>query len=582
MTAYPNRRGEDADLPAEGGRTRTMPQKELITLTNDSALIKALQDLSTEGVSVHVVSDMRTLSDELLQRVGAVAMIDAGSLDAPIEGAVDAITTQFPDLRLMIAGQSAEQAALARRISDQSVFRFVHKPASPQRLKLFLDAAVRTPETPRARAMPAEPAFGDSPSFARIDTAVRGRSPMTLALGGVIAIVAIAAMAWFFWLRDSKSVPDAAPQAAAPAPAAAAAAGSPAALALIRKADKAFADGRYVALDGTSAAESYREAMKVEPANAAARSGFDRSIEYSMRRAEEALLAGRLNEASTVAEALRPLVPNNSRLNFLNTQIEKEQSRQNADASQRAANEARQTQIRAALDQMNERMRRGALLDPAANSAVTHFRTAEQVGPGDPAVRAARESLVSALLTAADSELTAKRVAGSRRMVDAAATLNSSAPGLDVIRRRIDEFGEQQVAASAAASAAEAARLAEAARAQEAAAARAPAPVVATPASAAPSVVAAATLKLLRSAPPEYPQRALEDLVSGWVEMEFTVGRDGSVKDITVVNAEPRRTFDAAALAALKRYRYQPVVRDGETVEQRARMRMRFTAQDGR
>jgi protein TonB len=64
--------------------------------------------------------------------------------------------------------------------------------------------------------------------------------------------------------------------------------------------------------------------------------------------------------------------------------------------------------------------------------------------------------------------------------------------------------------------------------------------------------------------------------------MEFTVARDGSVKDIAVVNAEPRRTFDAAAQAALRRYRYQPVVRDGETVEQRARMRMRFTAQDSR
>jgi len=583
LTAYPNRRGEEADLPAEGGRTRIMPQKELITLTNDSALIKALQDLSTEGVAVHVVSDMRTLSDELLQRIGAVAMIDAGSLDAPIDGAVDAITTQFPDLRLMIAGQSAEQAALARRIADQTVFRFVHKPASPQRLKLFLDAAMRMPETPRGRVAAAEPTFGDSPSLARIDTAVRGRSPMTLALVGVIAIVAIATMAWFFWLRDSKAALEAAaPQAAAPAPVAAPTASSPAALALIRKADKAFADGRYVALDGSSAAEAYREAMKLEPANAAARSGLDRSIEYSMRRAEEALVAGRLNEASTVAEALRPLAPNNSRLSFLNTQIEKEQARQNADASQRAANEARQSQIRASLEQMNERMRRGALLDPAANSAVSHFRAAEQVGPGDPAVRAARESLVAALLTAADGELGAKRVAPSRRMVDAAATLNSSAPGLDSIRRRIDEFGEQQAVASAAASAAEAARVAEAARAQEAAAARTVAPVVAAPVSNTPAVVASTTLQLLRSAPPDYPQRALEGLLSGWVEMEFTVARDGTVKDIVVVNAEPRRTFDAAAMAALKRYRYQPVVREGETVEQRARMRMRFTARDGR
>jgi TonB family protein len=577
LTAYPNRRGEDADLPAGGGRTRTMPQKELITLTNDSALIRALQELSSEGVAVYVVPDMRTLSGELLQHAGAVAMIDASSLDAPIEGAVDAITTQFPDLRLMIAGQSAEQTALARRIADQSVFRFVHKPASPQRLKLLLDAAAR-PSEARGRPAAVDTSFGDSPSLARLDTAVRGRSPLTLALVGVVAIIAIAATAWIFWLRDSPPAPRAAaPQAAAST----AATGSPATLALIRRADKAFADGRYVALDGTGAAESYREALKLEPANAVARSGFDRSVEYGMRRAEEALVAGRLNEAATITESLRPLAPNNSRLAFLNTQIEKEQARQNADASQRAANETRQAQIRASLDQMNERLRRGALLDPGANSAVSHFRTAEQVGPGDPAVRAARESLIGALLTAADNELTAKRLAASRRMVDAAATLNSSAPGLDVVRRRIDEFSEQQAAASSAASAAEAARAAEARRAQEAES-RSSTPVVAAPASATPAVVAAASLTLLRSAPPVYPQRALEQLVSGWVELEFTVARDGSVKDIAVVNAEPRRTFDSAAMAALRRYRYQAVVRDGETVEQRARMRMRFTAQDGR
>jgi protein TonB len=275
---------------------------------------------------------------------------------------------------------------------------------------------------------------------------------------------------------------------------------------------------------------------------------------------------------------MRPLAPNNSRLAFLNTQIEREQSRLNADTSQRAANEARQTQIRAALDLMSERIRRGALIDPAANSALLHFRDAEKVGPADPAVRAARENLVAALLTAADGELATKRVPAARRLIDAAATLNSSAPGLDVMRRRIDEIGEQQTVASAAA---EAARVAEAARAQNAAAASI-APLTASPALTAPTVVAAASLKLVRSAPTEYPQRALDQLLSGWVELEFTVARDGSVKDIAVVNAEPRRTFDAAASAALRRYRYAPVVRDGETVEQRARIRMRFTAQDRR
>jgi protein TonB len=338
-----------------------------------------------------------------------------------------------------------------------------------------------------------------------------------------------------------------------------------------------------VALDGSSAAEFYREALKVEPGNASAKSQLERSIEYGMRRAEEALVAGRLNEAVGVAEALRPLAPNNSRLTFLNTQIEKEQARINADATLRAASEARQAQIRAALDQMNERLRRGALLDPVANSAISRFREAEAQGPGDPAVRAARESLVGALLTAADGELVARRLPNARRLVDAAATLNSSAPGLDVMRRRIDEVNEQQAAASAAAAAAaEAARQAAAARQAESVATRPAVPAAVAPAAAAPAVVPSTALKLVRSAAAEFPQRALEMLVSGWVEMEFTVARDGSVKDIAVTNSEPKRTFDAAAVAALRRYRYQPVVRNGETVEQRAKMRMRFTAQDSR
>jgi protein TonB len=510
-----------------------------------------------------------------------VALIDASALDIPIEGAVDAITTQFPDLRLMIAGHSAEQNVLARRIADQSVFRFVHKPASPQRLKLFLEAAARPVEPQRGRAVAADPAFGDSPSLARIDTAVRGRSPMTLGLVGVAVIAAIAVGAWLM-LKDSKpAAQPVAAQTAAPAPAAATS--SPAAMALIKKGDKAFADGRYVALDGTSAAEFYREALKVEPENQIARSGFDRSVDYGTRRAEEAVLAGKLNEAAAISEALRPLTPNSSRLNFLNSQLEKEQTRINADASLRAANDARQGQIRDALGQMNERMRRNALLDPSANSAVSHFREAEALGPADPAVRSAREGLVGALLTAADGELSARRATGARRLIDAAATLNSSASGLDVMRKRLDEFAEQQQTAANAAAAAETARAAEAA-AQAAAAQKTAAPVVAAPApvEAAPTVVLATTLKTLRKEEPEYPQRALEQLLSGWVEMEFTVARDGSVQDIVVTNSEPKRTFDAAAIAAMRRYRYQPVVRNGEVVAQRARIRMRFTAQDGR
>lgn len=571
-------------MPLEISRAPLAGQRQLVALTTDSGLVRALQDLSADGTSVEIVTDLRALSDEMLQHSGAVALIDAGSIDAPIDGVVDAFSTQFPDLRLLVAGHTAEQNVLARRIASQAVFRFVHKPASPQRLKLFLDAAARPAvEGQQSRAAVVEPLPDPPSSLSRIDTAVRGRSPVTLAAVGFGAIVVLAAGAWIL-LKDSKPVPER--QAVAPAPVSAPVAGSPAALELIRKGDKAFADGRYAALDGSSAAEFYREALKVEPGNAAATAGFERAIEYGIRRAEEALTAGRLNEADTISEALRPLAGDSSRLAFLNSQIEKEQARMNADASQRAANEARQTQIRESLGDMNERMRRNALIDPARDSAIVHFRQAESLAPSDPQVRNARDSLVGALLTAADTELAAKRVPAARRLVEAAATLNSSASGLDVMRRRIDEVAEQQAAASAAAvaAAAEAARVEAAQAVTTTTPAPSSAPTASTTAqaaAAAPQIVAATSLTLVRSVNPEYPQRALEQLVSGWVQLEFTVARDGSVKDIIVTGSEPVRTFDSAAIAALRRYRYRPVLVNGAAVEQRAYLRIRFAAKDG-
>src|SRR5690606_7812571 len=125
-----------------------------------------------------------------------------------------------------------------------------------------------------------------------------------------------------------------------------------------------------------------------------------------------------------------------SRLAFLYTQIERELARINADASQRQAMEARQAQIRAAVAAVEQRIQRGALVQPATDNAVSRFREAQTIGGGDPMVRGTRDSLVGALLTAADGELTAGRTAAALRMVEAAGSVNSSAPGLDIMRRR--------------------------------------------------------------------------------------------------------------------------------------------------
>lgn len=69
----------------------------------------------------------------------------------------------------------------------------------------------------------------------------------------------------------------------------------------------------------------------------------------------------------------------------------------------------------------------------------------------------------------------------------------------------------------------------------------------------------AADLRPLSMPAPEYPTAALRTRQAGEVEVELTIGTDGSVTDARVIRAEPARVFDRAALAAVERWRFQPL-----------------------
>lgn len=73
-------------------------------------------------------------------------------------------------------------------------------------------------------------------------------------------------------------------------------------------------------------------------------------------------------------------------------------------------------------------------------------------------------------------------------------------------------------------------------------------------------------IPLVRIAP-DYPPRALSRGLEGWVQVQFTITATGTVKDATVVNAEPKQIFDDAALKAIARWRYNPRVEGGVAVE---------------
>ena len=74
----------------------------------------------------------------------------------------------------------------------------------------------------------------------------------------------------------------------------------------------------------------------------------------------------------------------------------------------------------------------------------------------------------------------------------------------------------------------------------------------------------------------EYPQRALQSNVEGWVELAYTVGPDGSVSKIKVLNASPPRTFESSATHAVGRLRYQPVIQGGKAIPVSTQVRIVF------
>jgi protein TonB len=93
------------------------------------------------------------------------------------------------------------------------------------------------------------------------------------------------------------------------------------------------------------------------------------------------------------------------------------------------------------------------------------------------------------------------------------------------------------------------------------------------------NIVSAASLKRVRMVSPTYPDAARKRGIEGWVELAFTVQTNGTVDQVEVRNASPAEVFDDAAMRAVRQWRFEPVVRNGEKVEQRAMVRLKFSQQ---
>ena len=81
--------------------------------------------------------------------------------------------------------------------------------------------------------------------------------------------------------------------------------------------------------------------------------------------------------------------------------------------------------------------------------------------------------------------------------------------------------------------------------------------------------------QLLNDIKPAYPRLAVTARVQGAVKIEAIISRDGFIRDARVVSGHP--LLVAAALDAVRQWRYRPTILNDEPVEVALALEVNFT-----
>ena len=75
---------------------------------------------------------------------------------------------------------------------------------------------------------------------------------------------------------------------------------------------------------------------------------------------------------------------------------------------------------------------------------------------------------------------------------------------------------------------------------------------------------------------PEYPREASMSGTTGFVVVAFTLNVEGVPQDIAILESSPPRVFDQSARRAVARWRFQPVLVNGQPTERKVQRRIDF------
>jgi protein TonB len=442
---------------------------------------------------------------------------------------------------VVVGGRRADEALLAELISDGLVYRFMHKPLSPKRAGMFLDAAIRSHIERRAGPRAQRLLPGTDERRTRFD-------PRKWAfVGGGLALFLLLLVVVLLARHEGSRQPPAAPvDVARPAPAA-----KPGPLAdpVLSRARAAFAAGRDESPAGRNALDLYAAVLLARPDNAEARKGLADTAARLVARAEAAAAAGDAAEAQRIVARVLGADPDNRGARALRARLDT------------PAAPAEPVPVARPSIETPAEPRPEARTPPAAE------RTTATV-PG-----AARQVPVTNSLAPA----TQRPVPVTRSQVPAdpltpAGAHARSVPGMS--GHPVYRYRYRAPAAPGDA---------RAGRAPPGVAALPTARTIEPPAPSvedAPAAIPPRDLAAIATPDPVYPPEAFRARVEGWAEVEFTVDALGATTDVAVVASEPRGVFDAAARDAVAGWRYRPPVVNGRPVAQRTSVTLHFNVED--
>ena len=678
---------------ASGTAASTQPTVDVTAITSrDDFLLELGQALGGQA-SIRPVDSLDAAIEGLSApaRRGQVLVLDA--LDASdVRPTVDAVQGSAPRAVILVFAAEALERQVAAAVKGSKVFAVLPSPIDARKTQAVFDGVI---EEATARRKSAGTATAPAPAAdftlgtpsARSAEALSleeggGKGRLALIAGLVVAALAVAGgAAWYYTRPSSPAASSAAPVAAAEAPAAAAPAAAPEAALpaaptadlsivqgkvdeLLEKARLAMRERRYTEPAGDNALLYYRSAVAANASNGEARDGLQRVAGVIAGRFDEALTAGHLDDAAQNLANFKAAVPDDPRVadlsaRLLTAQLTKTLADGNVERAAALLHQGqqagtlpaeqlakwqkeigrRQDDVRvqrlAAL--VDERLHDGKLTDPADDSAKFYVHQLATSAPANPNTQRAEHDLIAACLHKARDAALAKNTAEQDRWLNEARAAGAAPADLSA-------FQHDLVSARAKAAQADGDRLAQLARerlragsltdpAQDSAAfyltqlqsadpdnaaltpvsrdlakalvdrARAtlqagkgadqdlaaarhwgadPKDLAAVQQTAQPKAgsvdpaTLAASLKPVKTVPPDYPQSALDHHVAGSVILSFTVDTKGETRDVQVLQSTPPGTFDRAAMAAVKRWRYQPVLVNGTAVEVPTKTLVRF------